>query len=364
MSECKCFDFCFIKWVKNIARKKRIGNTLIYLFFLLLLINGLEINFQKDFTGIYNLLHNSFVHDFYKFFSRFFPKGCSFLCELLPTVYIFLYGIRSNQYDHRRNMIVGLAQNACEKLQQKASKDEEKKENKNANPRSSSLIGTIGNMELIPLPKVFDIIGVLRYKPNNNTSSYIAPKVLPDDWWMEEDEEKLDAMRRKIRSKEEWTKAYPKANLCAQAIEMMKLFVEANRKYLNNLDLNNAHLQGADLERANLQGADLSWANFQGADLREANFQGASLQGANFQGADLREANLQGADLREANLQGADLRIANLKDVKNLEWAYCDKNKAKDREIKIAIAKENGLALDEGKIHVQHVINDQDFFTD
>ncbi len=83
---------------------------------------------------------------------------------------------------------------------------------------------------------------------------------------------------------------------------------------LRNADLAGVNLRSANLLDADLSGVDLRNADLSGANLRNASFAGANLSDANLHSADLRVADLTGANLRNADLSGVDLRDSNLRD--------------------------------------------------
>ena len=101
-----------------------------------------------------------------------------------------------------------------------------------------------------------------------------------------------------------------------EMIDLLRITVENWKTKLNKTDLSRANLQGAKLNEANLQGAKLVEANFQKANLISANLQETDLSLANLQETDLSLANLQGADLMKANSQKANLKGAKLQEAK------------------------------------------------
>ena len=106
-------------------------------------------------------------------------------------------------------------------------------------------------------------------------------------------------------------------------VTLMKETLVIWKVYLKDVNLSEVDLSEADLIGAKLKGADLFFANLKGADLIEAdltnaNIEQANLISANLKNADLENAYLSEADLSEANLsgaklKGADLSFANLK---------------------------------------------------
>ena len=97
--------------------------------------------------------------------------------------------------------------------------------------------------------------------------------------------------------------------------EMVKLLQETveDWKYsLSDVSLVGADLKGVNLYGANLRGTDLRKANLTGAKLQVARFHKANLYRADLSGADLMDAKLQGVPLTEANLEGANFQGAYL----------------------------------------------------
>ena len=98
-----------------------------------------------------------------------------------------------------------------------------------------------------------------------------------------------------------------------EMVNQLKETVEDLKDSLDSVNLQGAYLVKANLFEANLKGANLEGANLQGAYLRRADLGGASLGGANLQGAYLRRADLGGADFMGADLEGADFFEADLR---------------------------------------------------
>jgi hypothetical protein len=104
-----------------------------------------------------------------------------------------------------------------------------------------------------------------------------------------------------------------------ELVKLLKETIEDWKDLLSDVNLYKASLSGANLEGASLSGANLEGANLNGADLNGANLEGANLTGARLTAASLKRANLvranlDGADLYGANLDEADLDGANLKE--------------------------------------------------
>ena len=104
-------------------------------------------------------------------------------------------------------------------------------------------------------------------------------------------------------------------------VELMKETIEIWKIHLAEVDLENAYFRKANLSKANLAGANLSKADLSEADLSEANLKGADLSGANLRGANLRKADLCEAEFWEAKLEKAYLRTAILNNT-NFGRAY------------------------------------------
>jgi hypothetical protein len=81
---------------------------------------------------------------------------------------------------------------------------------------------------------------------------------------------------------------------------------------LSDANLARANLSEADLRRATLIKTNLSGSNLSGAILRDTKLTDATLNEANLRDAGMGNANLHGAELIGANLQGAKLVGANL----------------------------------------------------
>jgi hypothetical protein len=94
----------------------------------------------------------------------------------------------------------------------------------------------------------------------------------------------------------------------AEIVGLLKETVENWKESLEDVDLSLANLEGAQLDSANLREATLV-----GTNLRNANLENADLRYANLQDADLQNANLENADLRYAIIIGADLERAYLR---------------------------------------------------
>jgi len=95
-----------------------------------------------------------------------------------------------------------------------------------------------------------------------------------------------------------------------EMVNQLKETVEDLKDSLDSVNLQGAYLVKANLFEANLKGANLEGANLQEAYLRRADLGGAILWGANLEGADFFEADLRGADFMGASLGGANLRGA------------------------------------------------------
>ncbi len=94
-------------------------------------------------------------------------------------------------------------------------------------------------------------------------------------------------------------------------------YIQLDKAYLSDADLQqiwmrHASLRKANLIRANLREANLRWANLSGADLSKAKLSGANLKEARLWKAKLSRADLSGVNLRGANLYGANLLDAKL----------------------------------------------------
>ena len=105
-----------------------------------------------------------------------------------------------------------------------------------------------------------------------------------------------------------------KESIYEDMVILLKETIEDWKDSLDSVDLRYANLEDADLREANFQEAYLRHANIQGAYLLGANLQDANLGYANLQNANLEEANLQNTILWEVNLHDANLGKANLHD--------------------------------------------------
>lgn len=109
-------------------------------------------------------------------------------------------------------------------------------------------------------------------------------------------------------------------------VEILKSIIENWSDHLAQTELTLAKLDYANLNGANLSGAYMTWANLiqaklQGADLSGAHLREADLSGADLTEANLTEADLTGADLSWAYLTGADVTKADLSGT-DLSWAF------------------------------------------
>jgi hypothetical protein len=96
-----------------------------------------------------------------------------------------------------------------------------------------------------------------------------------------------------------------------EMVSVLRETIEDWRENLDYVDLSNAKLHNAVLTEANFQGAQLNNAILQDTWLYQANLRNSSLEGANLEGAYLVNAQLKGTVLGGANLQYADLSACN-----------------------------------------------------
>lgn len=209
----------------------------------------------------------------------------------LVGIYIALFGVASQRYENRVDIIETRTNSIFSQL------------STNAYKKALGRIATVQNMWCPEKPEVLKPLSVLRsllYQTRNDETVQLLKETLED-----------------------WKNSLNNISLIEANLENAKL----SEAYLKNADLEHAYLQGADLrgadlENSNLKNAILIQANFHktkllGANLENAELSGAFLEQANLQGSNLHEADLQGAnlknaDLRGANIEGADLRNANL----------------------------------------------------
>lgn len=100
-----------------------------------------------------------------------------------------------------------------------------------------------------------------------------------------------------------------------EMVTQLKETIEDWKDSLDSVDLRFAILDGIDFREVDLQNLNLSFSKLEKADLIGSNLENAILMGANLKWANFGSANLQKAKLAGANLKGAFFRKANLKDV-------------------------------------------------
>jgi len=126
-----------------------------------------------------------------------------------------------------------------------------------------------------------------------------------------------------------------------EVVDLLKEAVENWRDSLESVNLSTAKLQWAELSRANLYNAKLMYTNLEGANFSDSEFlsysgegglmmtwdedtymsgDGANLEYAELTGANLQKAKLLNVNLTRANLTAANLQEANLKEA-NLSMA-------------------------------------------
>ena len=200
----------------------------------------------------------------------------------LMGIYIAIFGVASNRYENRIDIIENRA-NAI--FAQLATGNYDKAFNR---------IATVQNMRCPIKPEIFKpqtVVGSL-FKNRKYDEIVVLLRNTLEDW----------------KHELEYTKLLL-ADLQGADLTSAKM----KGAFLIMADMFGANLEGADLERAML-----TEANFHMAHLAGVNFSYAHLNGANFQEAELFGANLMNADVKDANFQKTSLVGTNLKNSKGL----------------------------------------------
>jgi uncharacterized protein YjbI with pentapeptide repeats len=209
--------------------------------------------------------------------------------KALPTgfiwligIYIALFGVASNRYENRIDIIENRANAIFAQLAT------------NNYDKALSRISTVQTMECPVEPNILNPITVIGsfFKNTKYDEMVILLKNTLEDWKHELDYKKI------------WL-----ADLVGADLTTANL----TGAYLMSADFLGANLSGANLKRAML-----NEANFQLANLEGVNFQLANLEGVNFQEAELFGANLMNATVKDTNFQQASLVGTNLKGSKEL----------------------------------------------
>jgi len=91
----------------------------------------------------------------------------------------------------------------------------------------------------------------------------------------------------------------------SEIVETLKETLENWKESLDSVNLANANLQNANLSDSNLSKANLQNANLQNAILDEADLRDADLINANLQNAQLKKADLSNANVYKTNFSGS-----------------------------------------------------------
>lgn len=208
-----------------------------------------------------------------------FPTGFIWLIG----IYIALFGVASNRYENRIDIIENRATSIYTQLPTSVQKN------------ALGRIPTVQNMWCPLKPEIL--------KPWTVFGSLFLDK-------------KYDEMVNQLKETlEDWKDSLESVNLN---------FVNLQGANLFNANFKSANLLGANFKEANLDGVvfdgAIIWhANFHGAKLGGTNFLSAQVRGANFQDATFFGVNFRNTAFYEVNYKGASIVACNLKESSDIE---------------------------------------------
>ena len=275
---------------------------------------------------------------FRKFYPSKYPQPLPTGLIWLVGIYVAFYGVASQRYENRVDIIENRANSIFTQLATDVYK------------KALGRIATVQNMWCPEKPEILNPPSVFRslFKEIKYQELVKLLKETIEDW--KDLLSDVNLYKASLSGANLVGASLSGANLEGANLTGARL-TRANLKRASllkaNLDeanLYGANLDGADLDRANLKEANLKGASLLGANLDGASLSGANLEGANLNGADLNGANLEGANLTGARLTAASLKRANLVranlDGADLYGANLDEADLDGANLKEAILKE------------------------